>query len=77
MVVGVTITVQIVGGPHDGNEIDAVGDRIRVAEVIDPSEWLEVGLLAEDQIGPSCKETVLPVHLTRNGYRAYWDERRR
>lgn len=66
------ISVQIVGGPRDGAIIDVEGvHRVLVAEMCIPYDWV-------------CEEnavdfhmTELPVHLTRNGYRAYWSERRR
>ena len=67
------IPVVIVGGPHDGDEImvEDASNRVHVAEVADTPQWLAYA----EEIGMSVHEAVMPVRMTPNGYRAYWNER--
>jgi len=65
--------VEIVGGPRDGQVIAIEGRTVRLAEPMSPSEALMV-----QEARPTMGDVSvwsLPVRLTRNGYRAYWQER--
>ena len=69
------ISVTIIGGPHDGDEVtieDAWG-RVHVAIAGEPNN--ELWSAVDERTGISVHEVIMPVRLTRNGYRAYWSER--
>ena len=66
-----SVIVTIIGGPHDGAEMEAHDERLHIAEM-NQTPWLAT----TEEIGPSVHEVVIPVRLTRNGYRAYWYERK-
>src|SRR4051812_27367834 len=70
---GDMISVTVVGGPDDGIEVVVEGDRVHMAY---PDE-LPWQLNMTEETGTSIHEVIMPVRLTRNGYRCYWSERAR
>jgi hypothetical protein len=68
------ISVTVVGGPDDGIEVVVEGDRVHMIELADPSAAAPP---PDSPIGASVHHIIMPVRLTRNGYRCYWSERAR
>ena len=62
-------------GAHDGDEVevDGPGNRVHVAELLTINDWLR----PVNERALTCYEFVMPMRLTRDGYRCYWSERRR
>ena len=68
-----SIEVEIVGGPRDGQVLAVEGRTIRIAAFTSPLKALTM-----QEAGPTMADVStwsLPIRLTPNGYRAYWGER--